>query len=116
MEVEEQMERRSFRGRTGMEVIPNVKDFLLLLLFLLLLPQSSAGRETGSCLLSFRLLLLQLLEQDGRLGNPALKGMGADVDAIHSAVCKTKPGHFETSTIHFPTCEGVIKVSEQANE
>ena len=28
----------------------------------------------------------------------------------------TKPGHFETSKIHFPTSEGVSKVNEQANE
>ena len=28
----------------------------------------------------------------------------------------TKPGHFETSIIHFLTSEGVSKVSEQANE
>ena len=27
----------------------------------------------------------------------------------------TKPGHFETSKIHFPTSEGVSKVSERAN-
>ena len=25
----------------------------------------------------------------------------------------TKPGHFETSIIHFPTSEGVIEVSER---
>ena len=28
----------------------------------------------------------------------------------------TKPGHFETSKIHFPTSEGVSEVSKQANE
>ena len=28
----------------------------------------------------------------------------------------TKPGHFETSIIHFPTSSGVSKVSERANE
>ena len=28
----------------------------------------------------------------------------------------TKPGHFETSKIHFPTSEGVSEVSERANE
>ena len=28
----------------------------------------------------------------------------------------TKPGHFETSIIHFPTSEGVSEVSERANE
>ena len=27
-----------------------------------------------------------------------------------------KPGHFETSKIHFPTCEPVSEVSERANE
>ena len=27
----------------------------------------------------------------------------------------TKPGHFETSIIHFPTTEGVSEVSERAN-
>ena len=26
--------------------------------------------------------------------------------------CGTKPGHFETSKIHFPTSEGVSEVSE----
>ena len=30
--------------------------------------------------------------------------------------CGTKPGHFETSEIHFPTSEGVSEVSERANE
>ena len=30
--------------------------------------------------------------------------------------CGTKPGHFETSKIHFPTSEGVSEVSERANE
>ena len=28
----------------------------------------------------------------------------------------TKPGHFETLKIHFPTSEGVSEVSERANE
>ena len=28
----------------------------------------------------------------------------------------TKPGHFETSKIHFPTSEGVSEVSERANK
>ena len=28
----------------------------------------------------------------------------------------TKPGHFETSKIHFPTSEGVSEVSERVNE
>ena len=28
----------------------------------------------------------------------------------------TKPGHFETSKIHFPTSEGVSKVSKRANK
>ena len=28
----------------------------------------------------------------------------------------TKPGHYETSKIHFPTSEGVSEVSERANE
>ena len=28
----------------------------------------------------------------------------------------TKPGHFETSIIHFPTSEGVSEVSKRANE
>ena len=28
----------------------------------------------------------------------------------------TKPGHFETLKIHFPTSEGVSKVSERAKE
>ena len=28
----------------------------------------------------------------------------------------TKPGHFETYKIHFPTCEGVSEVSERANQ
>ena len=28
----------------------------------------------------------------------------------------TKPGHFETSKIHFPMSEGVSEVSERANE
>ena len=28
----------------------------------------------------------------------------------------TKPGHFQTSKIHFPTSEGVSEVSERANE
>ena len=28
----------------------------------------------------------------------------------------TKPGHFETSKIHFPMSEGVSKVSERVNE
>ena len=28
----------------------------------------------------------------------------------------TKPGHFETSKIHFPTNKGVSEVSERANE
>ena len=28
----------------------------------------------------------------------------------------TKPGHFETSKIHFPTSEGVSEVSERGNE
>ena len=30
--------------------------------------------------------------------------------------CGTKPGHFETSKIHFPTSEGVSEVNERANE
>ena len=30
--------------------------------------------------------------------------------------CGTKPGHFETSIIHFPTSEEVSEESEQANE
>ena len=30
--------------------------------------------------------------------------------------CGTKPGHFETSIINFPTSEGVSEVSERANE
>ena len=34
-------------------------------------------------------------------------------DASH---CGANLGHFETSIIHFPTSEGVSKVSEQANE
>ena len=34
-------------------------------------------------------------------------------DALHYG---TKPGHFETSKIHFPTSEGVSEVSERANE
>ena len=29
---------------------------------------------------------------------------------------RTKPGHFETLKIYFPTSEGVSKVSERANE
>ena len=35
------------------------------------------------------------------------------IPGIH---CGTKPGHFETSKIHFPTSEGVSEVSERANE
>ena len=30
--------------------------------------------------------------------------------------CGTKPGHFETSKIHFPTSEGVSKESKRAGE
>ena len=38
---------------------------------------------------------------------------GSHVAAPHYG---TKPGHFETSKIHFPMSEGVSKVSERANE
>ena len=34
-------------------------------------------------------------------------------DAMHYG---SKPGHFETSKIHFPTSEGVSEVSKRANE
>ena len=36
-----------------------------------------------------------------------------DDEAMHYG---TKPGHFETLKIHFPTSEGVSEVSERANE
>ena len=39
--------------------------------------------------------------------------MVALITAVHYG---TKPGHFETSIIHFPTSEGLSEVSEQANE
>ena len=35
---------------------------------------------------------------------------------VHTSHYGTKPGHFETSKIHFPTSEGVSEVSERANE
>ena len=37
----------------------------------------------------------------------------AEVKRMH---CGTKPGHFETLKIHFPTSEGVSEVSERANK
>ena len=36
-----------------------------------------------------------------------------EAEPLHSG---TKPGHFESSIIHFPTSKGVSKVSERANE
>ena len=38
---------------------------------------------------------------------------GAESMILHHG---KKPGHFETSKIHFPTSEGVSEVSERANE
>ena len=35
-----------------------------------------------------------------------------EVGAATAVHCGTKPGHFETSKIHFPTNEGVSEVSE----
>ena len=40
-------------------------------------------------------------------------GPKASSTALHYG---TKPGHFETSKIHFPTSEGVSEVSGRANE
>ena len=39
-----------------------------------------------------------------------------DVGGGPTAHYGTKPGHFETLKIHFPTSEGVSEVSERANE
>ena len=47
----------------------------------------------------------------------AVAAVPAMVVAVFSAMhYGTKPDHFETSTIHFPTSEEVSKVSERANE
>ena len=40
-------------------------------------------------------------------------GVGKEGEGMHYA---TKPGHFETSIIHFPTSEGVSEVSKRANK
>ena len=57
-------------------------------------PSSASGVETPQTILS-------------------AVSMAATVATAH---CGTKPGHFETSRIHFPTSEGVSEVSERANE
>ena len=40
----------------------------------------------------------------------------SDASSEQRVNCGTKPGHFETSIIHFPTSEGLSEVSERANE
>ena len=52
----------------------------------------------------------------GREERGAAGGSGDLFGPFHAAHYGTKLGHFETSKIHFPTSEGVSKVSERANE
>ena len=57
------------------------------------------------------------VKDDGK-GSSSGRDVAADEDgaALTSWHYGTKPGHFETLKIHFPTSEGVSKVSERANE
>ena len=56
-------------------------------------------------------------EQDNEKKNVAKTTFQAELNSAHYG---TKPGHFETSIIHFPisegVSEGVSKVSERADE
>ena len=52
-------------------------------------------------------------EQDNEKKNVAKTKFQAELKSAHYG---TKPGHFETSIIHFSMSEGVSKVSERVSE
>ena len=72
-----------------------VQNSLMLSRLIIRLPTSSGVRECTNERMS------------------AAERASAASSAVHYG---TKPGHFETSKIHFPTNKGVSKVSERANE
>ena len=59
-----------------------------------------------------------LFDDDAGSGDVEIAAASSSSSSSHAAVAHygTKPGHFETSKIHFPTSEGVSEVSERANE
>ena len=70
-------------------------------------PQNDTeNKSTFSCLLEAMLSLVPMVTEISL----AREG---EFPPLHYG---TKPGHFETSKIHFPTNEGVSEVSERANE
>ena len=78
----------------------------------------NANQTTITCLF-FSSLLFQAKEVDG-VKEPTQE---SDVTSRPTVVRNyspirygTKPGHFETSKIHFPTSEGVSEVNERASE
>ena len=61
------------------------------------------------------LAMKKLLEEVGGNQAPSMQ-LEQTVKEAEAAHYGTKPGHFETMKIHFPTSEGVSEVSERANE
>ena len=85
---------------------------------------SSSASKDGGCSsadrgLSFAQPKSQVAEIPKRTGLSTAAGIHSQLLAAggHGRThYGTKPGHFETSKIHFPTSSGVSEVSERANE
>ena len=80
---------------------------------------SSSGTSQRGTPASCRLLplwqrIFRLRRSAGKGGkSKKLRNVSESDEAPHYG---TKPGHFDTLKIHFPTSEGVSEVSERANE
>ena len=56
------------------------------------------------------------LEQKSGVMAQGQSAVGVGVRRVTTVHYGTKPGHFETSTSHFPMSEGESEVSKRANE
>ena len=95
--LRKRLDQLGFQQPLGMESLPLVQRLL-----------ADLVRTTTS---------LKNARNNGKNGVSHSNGAGdASSCATITTHYGTKPGHFETSKIHFPTCEGVSEVSERANE